>query len=70
MSCQSRHQQLLHALNQVKTDLVQTKYQNLVKDLLEELISNIPPTTTDDNFDTDISDSWEPFSDSFAPSSD
>jgi hypothetical protein len=70
MPHQSCHQQLLYTLNQVKTDLVQTKYHNLVEDLLEELISNIPPTTTDDSFDTDMSDLWEPSSDSFAPSSD
>jgi hypothetical protein len=69
MPHQPRRQQLLHTLNKVKTDLVQTRYHNLVE-LLKELISNIPPTTTDDNFDTDMSDSWELSSDSVAPSSD
>jgi hypothetical protein len=57
MPRQSHRQQLLQTLNQIKSDLTQRKYYDLVGDLLEELIKDIPDS------DLDMSDS---FSDNFS----
>jgi hypothetical protein len=61
MPHQNCHQQLLDILSQVKNTAIQSKYNNLVENIIEECL---PTIDSHDNTDTDMSD----LESDFAPS--
>jgi hypothetical protein len=53
MPHQNHHQQLLDILSQVKNTAIQSKYNDLVENIIEQCLHTID---SDDNTDTDMSD--------------